>query len=1289
MKRNDLVQNSHYELLRQRATYICDQVNIKGKTDAYALITVIKKAKSVIDSAFKSADALNKKGTMLSPSLLWIYDNYYLYDETVRKTIKNLKAQKKLPCAISKNGKFMPAYFICFYRYISETDCEIDIDVISAFVTGLEKAYRTNLSYSDFYSFGVLFSACIITKIAHCCFSVLNEADSKSHAESIGKMTSSIRFISDFSFEKFLENCHTEKILRLDPSGDYCNMTEDTKDYYRSRVAYLALKKGISEQQLAQEILENARRAEKAKEKHIGFYLYPEKSKAKGILYFSTLFLLTVFTMFFLVKLHPVCIVALFPVYELAKQISDKAFSYFTVSVPLPSLEIQTLPDISGVLTVITTVLTEDSINELFTRLENMYHSCGTKNAYFALLADFPESDNHKENSDDTLFTLANDRISALKLKYGECFFLFIRNRAFNEKENKFMGYERKRGAIDELCRYLSGKDGTHFIKNKNMPDSGVCNRIRYILTLDSDTNLPPDAVRQLAGIMLHPLNRPEIDENKGVVKGGYALLQSAVATELSAASKTLFSRIFSGAGGFEIYSFSGFELYQSVFGEGTFCGKGMFDKEAYMKCIGKDSFAFPENTVLSHDIVEGARLNTANVTDLKMTDGFPGNTVSYLKRHHRWVRGDTQNLVFLKKYVKNKGGKLIKNNISALSKYKLFDNFRRSAVPVFAYRGIIASAFLSGKASAVLFLFSIFYILYGFISDFASKVSGVGIGCAAIKYFSKNAIPGIILSFYRMLIEISMLPSIALCSINAICVSLYRMLISKRKMLEWTTASMGESLVKDSIIYYISKNMFCAVSGALLYTIFPYSYIKLIGLMWFLFPITAYLLGKVRKDIHSEATPAEKATITEYAGDIWKFFGDAVSEKTSFLPVDNIQLYPTEKYCEKTSPTNIGLYLASVLAARDFTFIDSDTMYHLLYNTFDTIKKLKKWNGHLYNWYSTKDLSVISPEVISSVDSGNFLACLICLKEGLKEYVNEKTELLEIIADAEKVINETGIDMLYDKSKKLFYIEAAIDKNGNPTYSQNHFDMLMSEARTLSYIAVAKKAAEAKHYSRLSRPLIKHSHRIGVASWTGTAFEYFMPALFMPVVKGSLIYEALRFAMYRQKSRYGVTESGKLFGISESGYYAFDDCMNYQYKAFGVPDLALKQGLDKELVISPYSSFLMMCLDRKTPLENLKRLKKERLYGKYGFYEAYDFTESRTLSAEAVMSNMSHHMGMSLLSCANAVFENVFVERFMSDAAMKSIHELLEERIPVDCVVKKISKTRNIPERRNRFRNI
>jgi len=1287
MKRNDTVKDNYEHIARsaEKAFECC--VNA-GVTGSYLLRKMLKKAMANINEIYKKA--LSQKEDSLSLSYGWIYDNYYLYEEKylyLRSAIK--KKSSFTACTFCDDGgipKVLPLYFAAFYSSFSESCCEVDKAFISAFVSGMEKSTHRP-DYSDFQSFGLLWNAALFVLLGKCCEKVMENGDSADDAERIGRITASLRYLSDFSVDEYYDKCPAEELLRSDPAGAYCFMSEQTKNYYRQRVAELSKKKGISEEEFAGRILRKARNGENIREKHIGFFLYPAKKRHIGVLYFLLLSSLTLASTVVLTAMQPLSAVVLLPIYELTKQICDRSFSFFVETVPLPRLELEIVPDTDAVVTVITSVLTEEMLDDMFVRLENMYHSSGGANIYFALLCDYPESERPEEPSDEHLFEKAKDRIQALNIKYGKSFFLFVRKREYCASRRKFMGYERKRGAVGEFCRYLSGEKCGSFIANPCMPDGDVCNKIRFVLTLDSDTNMPPDAVKELAGIMLHPLNRCVIDSQKGIVTHGYALLQPGASTELSSAGKTAFARLFSGCGGFDIYSFSGFELYQSVFGEGTFCGKGMFDKNAFMKCVEAESFSFPENTVLSHDILEGARLKTANVTDISFTDSFPKNIVSYLKRHHRWVRGDTQNLIFLRKYIRNKNGKPIRNNISPLSKYKLFDNFRRAIVPVFAYLGVVISCFLPKPSGSLVLLASLAYILYAFVSDFLVKLISVGIGCTARKYFSKNAIPGVILSFYRMLVEISMLPSMAATSFSAVCTSLYRMLVSGRNMLEWTTASSADMLSDDSVLYYINKNLFCAVSGAVLFVFAVSSPVKLVGLMWFVFPITAYFLGKKGKDKAAKPDAEQKQRIKRYVKDIWKYFCDAATEKSRFLPIDNIQLYPYEIRSDKTSPTNIGLYLVSILAARDFEIIDSHKLYDMLYKTLDSVEHLKKWHGHLYNWYETSSGKVIQPEVVSSVDSGNFLACLICLKEGLREYVHEKTELLDIISITEHIIDNTDIKSLYDSGKKLFYIDVTPDENGKACYSRNHFDMLMSEARTLSYIAIAKKAADIKHFRRLSRPAIKKGSRVGVASWTGTAFEYFMPALFMPSVKGSLMYEALRFAMYCGKRRCAATPSGAVFGISESGYHSFDGELRYQYKAFGVPELGIKSGLEKELVISPYSSFLMLCLDIKTALVNLEKLEKEGVYCQYGFCEAYDFSSDKSGKPHIVKSCMSHHAGMSIIASANAVLDNVFVKRFMRDAEMRSVYELLEERIPVDAVVKKTKASGYVPDKENTLR--
>lgn len=1286
-------ENKNY---RELAILSLRRHQTREKTNCIKLYRLLKKHFRYIKRARITAEKSENK-LAHSRSLQWINDNFYILEEQKNACLSSLKNYGKLTGTFSESGEFkklhLPRYFVCFYDYFSLCDTSLSKAVLESFVSCADRSSGIRPGFSDLYSFELLFKCAVICKAGALCKELSENpyfANDSGYAEAIEKCITSLRFLNTYSFDKAFEKCQTEEYLRQDPAGFYSDMTKETKDYYRQRVSLLASKRSISETDLVRDCLEKARGAGEEKYKHIGAYLYPEKKSAPGKLYFvMTIITVCVFTVI-LCTFTPLGVLFIFPVWETVKQIYDKLFAHFTKNVPLPALDLKTIPDTDGVLVVITTLLMgEKADNEIFSRLENMYLSNGMKNIYFAVLGDFPDSEEQTNDTDKVILENAESHISSLNSKYGNNFYLFIRKRKFSNSENKYMGYERKRGAVCTLTRFLCGKNTDDFIKTSvSMPQS-MCESIHYIVTLDADTNLPCDAVRELTGKMLHPLNKPVIDKKTDTVVSGYGIMQPRIAPELESALRSRFSQIMCGTGGIDVYTFAQFDLYQSVFGEGVFCGKGIFDKYAFDKTINCEKTAFAPGKVLSHDIIEGARLRTALINNLEVTDSFPSSVLSYLKRHHRWVRGDIQNLIFLAPTFINASGKRVKNNISTLSKFKIADNVRRELVPVISFLGLIFSSALAPVNACFVVLYSIFWIIFPFISDLSAMISTLSVQCAARRFFSKGITSGIYQSFMRMLMNLSMLPTNAITTLDAMLRSAYRIMFSNKKTLEWVTAAQSNSESQSDIWLYVRKALPGAIIGTLMFLFSPYPTVKIIGILWLIFPVVAYTSSKIIKPEINLPTIAEKEIIKKYAFDMWNFFENTVSAQDSFLPPDNLQLYPTRILAHRTSPTNIGLYLLCILCARDFGFIDTEKMYARLENTISSAEKMQKWKGHLYNWYNTRDLSVLNPVYISSVDSGNFLACLISLKEGLKSYVHEKTELAVLINRIEKIISDADIGALYNNERNLFSLGVSVE-NEEEKINSGCYDLYMSEARTLSFLAVASRKVPKKHWAALSRPLIKHSYRIGLASWTGTAFEYFMPALFLPCIKGSLIYEALMFALFRQKDRRAEIAGKSIWGISESGYFAFDSNMNYRYRAFGIPELGYKTGLENDLVISPYSSFLAMQLNIPSALSNLRKLKKLGAYGKFGFYEAYDFTPERTGSNGAlVKSHMSHHVGMSLISCANAYFDNIFVKRFMSDNAMRSAKELLEEKIPVSAEVVKIKHIKGYPERQKTiFRN-
>ena len=1271
----------HYKL----AKGIVSEIAASGKTGGKKLSHLVTRDMRTILRAYLFAKEWETDENALPVVLEWIADNHYVFEEEAAQIKKGLRSVKN----IQGTTYGLPRFYLLALRYLKRLDGPLKEDALDDLIRAIDGTGDSRPAFNDLFSLELLIKAALITCTAEICAGVMGknaDLDNEKTARRLGNMVISLKYVSVHRFDNSFDRCETEEILKQDPSGFYGRMTKETKALYREQIARLAKKHRKDETEIAREIVEKSRRSTEQRKRHIGYFLVPKEKG--GTLYFVLLFGITAALWGLCLLATPWALLVLFPLWEAVKQGLDALFARFFRSHPLPKLDLEEIPEEDGVLVVITTLLTGEKADaKLFDRLEKIYFANSGKNIYFGVLGDLSDSETATSSADEEILCYAKERIRALNARFGPQFFLFVRNRVYSKSEKKFIAWERKRGAVIELDRLLVGNSNHHFIPEESIDGKeALFKTIRYCITLDADTNLSLDSVYEMAGAMLHPLNRPVIDAQKGLVTEGYGIMQPKAAPELAAASKTPFSRLMCGVGGIDIYSTASFDLYQTLFGEGIFCGKGIFDKNAFYAVIdqdGKQGVAFPEDYILSHDALESARLRAALITDMELTDGFPKNELTYLKRQHRWIRGDVQNLKFLGRYYKTADGKRVPNTISGLNKFKLFDNFRRACVPIFALIGLCVAALTDGTASIVLTLVSLSSFVLPFLVDTFKLLTGLAGQCAARRFFSKGVTSGIWQSFLRTLFLIMMLPKSAICAADACARSFYRM-ATGRTLLEWVTAAQGEVGGKDTFFYYVQKNFIPSIIGFLFFLFAPVGVLTILGIMWFFLPCVAYFTAMDRKEIPEMSEDINKR-LESYASDIWHFFRDNVNEKENDLPPDNIQIFPVENIAHRTSPTNIGLYLTSLLAARDFSLIDSEELYVRLSHTLATLDKMEKWKGHLFNWYDTETLRLLTPKYVSSVDSGNFIACLISVKEGVKQYVGEKCELMELIRQMEQLIQNTDFTAIYNEKRDLFSLGVSFE-NGKVAMSEGCYDLFMSEARITSYIAAASRKVPQVHWRKLSRLLIRSGGYLGLASWTGTAFEYFMPPLFLPVPKSSLSYEALLFALYAQRERRSTHDRNGIWGISESGFFAFDCDMNYQYKAFGVPLLGLKRGLEKDYVFAPYASFLTMCVSVKKSLVNLRRLYLAGMYGKYGFYEAVDYTPSRT-GGEAAMvkSYMAHHLGMSMTALANARYGNLFVRRFMEDPQMACASELLEEKIPVNAVIRKVKTKFDVPDRPQR----
>lgn len=1189
---------------------------------------------------------------------IWIRENFDGIEENIKNIVLALRSFKGL----SKNGRNL-RFFSVFECYTERyKKCSSD-DILDVFRYINE---HEEIEIPDAESLSVLFEASLYCKIL--------DAFVRAETKEIEELFFTLDELRLVTHEETLENNAVEKILVSDPAGVYANLTEKTKGMYRSNLCLLAKHLKQSQRKTAEDIVEKCRN-QTGRDMHIGAYLCdrPRYGNAYIILNVS---LTLVFTLL-LCHVSPILVFAAVSVYYCVKMILEKFFvRFFVRPFRLAEIDLDGIPDSNGIMVVVTTLLTggkEDG--RVFENLEKMYYSNGGKNIYFGLLCDLADSHEKENLRDREIIKLANKRINSLRKKHGDVFFLFIRERSFNKSEECFTAPERKRGAVGALVNFLCLKSDM-FCEGSIKPDENICNNVRFCFTLDSDTNLAFDCLRRMAGIMLHPQNQPVTDTEKAVVASGYGILQPAMSPSLSCATKTYFSKIMCGHGGIDVYASGGSDVNMSLFGRSIFCGKGMFDKNCFYDTLCSKN-AFKNNIILSHDAPEGARLRCAYVPDITLTDSFPREELSYFKRKHRWIRGDVQNIPFLFNYVQNIYGHKKKNFIGVFAKFFMIENLISAIHPVFSLLCIMLSLVCSHESAVLLVSVTFAAYVLSFLNSFLS-VSKLAIWHNLRRlFYSKGIYTGIWTNFMLMLFRICSVPKSAAVSFDAVVRSFYRMTVSHKKMLEWMTSAQSDAEKNDGLLGYVKKNLFSAVCGCVAFVCSPFGFVKLAALLWLFLPLFSYKTG-IEKNRKMPPDEEVQSKLYEYAEDMWHFFEDNTNEKTHHLPPDNVAFFSESKISHMTSPTNIGLYILSTVVARKLGFIDSKSMERRLYDCILSVKTLYKYDGLLYNWYDIFSHKPLLPLYVSTVDLGNYVACLKCAMGGLEEFSDELERANELRSEMKRLIKECNFSKLYDDKRCLFFIGAE-NVDGKLVFDRNRYDMLMSEARLASFMAVCQRQIPCEHLSYLSRRFVEGNGYMGLCSWSGTAFEYFMPEIFIKSGEGSLMYEALMFCLDCQKREGVKTRHGYVFGISESCYFEFDAHSNFKYRAFGVQKTALSV-IEQQKVISPYSSFLFTAMSPESGLENLEKLKKLGAYGKYGFYESVDFERhSKDEEYSVVRCFMSHHVGMSICACANVLCDGIVRKWLKKDMEFLSASELSEEKIPYNAYVKKLSRRHRI----------
>ena len=844
---------------------------------------------------------------------------------------------------------------------------------------------------------------------------------------SVGNAFTSLRQLALLDWREIFESLsRVEHLLRDEPCGIYPGMDFNTRDRYRRVVEELSRRSGQAEDQVARQALALAKEAMNGapctdeRRTHVGTYLIGEgrqelvrrlhcsESRRYRLLHWvyrnsSTVFffglgILTIGPTILLAFSVPaglafgihvlLALLLALPVSQLALELLNYLVARILPPRVLPKMdfEVSGVPDQFRTLVVVPVLLGDaQSIRSDVEKLEVRYLANRENNLLFSLFTDYRDADEEHREDDAELLRVAVESIESLNRRYGAGhFFLFHRERRWCESERKFIGWERKRGKLEELNGLLAGTRPEGSPELVYVGDRGALAAVRFVITLDSDTQLPPGTARRMIETLAHPLNQPRFDEAGKVLAGSYTIIQPRVSPSLPSTSASLFGRLFADAVGIDPYTKAVSDLYQDLTGEGSYYGKGIYDVRAFNRVLcGR----FPEERLLSHDLIEGAYVRVGLASDIELYDEFPPNYRAASERQHRWIRGDWQIAQWISPRVPVQGKGLERNPLSRFDRWKLFDNLRRSLLPAANLALLLASWAVFPQAG---WMASLVVAAQLFSHSLAMCFTMLTTWRGA----KGLSLPLVAHDILRALADAALLPHQAALGMGAMMRTEYRRHISHRGMLQWNSAqampgvvpersqipalrmvpiSAGSVLVAFALSLWLPASLTCA--GPWLAA-------------WSLSPLVVWLLNlspRARKR-QSALSQADTKFLREISRRTWRYFDDFVDAGTSWLPPDNYQVSPRNELALRTSPTNIGLWMLSALSAHDFGYLTVDQVVQRLTGTVETLGSLERFKGHLFNWYDVRTRAPLEPRYVSTVDSGNLLGSLWTLDQGLNE---------------------------------------------------------------------------------------------------------------------------------------------------------------------------------------------------------------------------------------------------------------------------------------------------------------
>jgi cyclic beta-1,2-glucan synthetase len=984
--------------------------------------------------------------------LLELRANMFLLEGELQESCATFDLPHEMPHVRTLEGAVVPRIAALAHDYFASNSCQFTPENFSSYVQAFQQI--TVLKMDELWMLIPVMKLVLLERIAERGRRLI-EDPSGSYA--VHNPFQSLQEVKQTAWKNVIEPLILfDGVLREDPAGAYAHMDYETRELYRKHLVKIADRCDCSEIQVATEAVALARRAlEKPsenprvtmRESHVGFYLlaegaailrervgfhptlsqrlrifllqHPDEIYLPGIAALTLAIVCAVVvsltpptTALWLIWLAVLAV--LLPSSQSAVQIMNYLATLLLPAQTLPKLEFaEGIPDDCVTMVAIPTMLTSAAqVHRMADQLEVRYLGNQDRNIHYALLTDQPDSAYQPREDNAPLVDLAARLIGELNEKYADegmgTFFLFHRHRVYNPRERLWMGWERKRGKLMDLNKLILGKFDSFPVK---VGDLSILSSVRFVITLDSDTELPRRSARRMIGTLAHPLNQAIIDPERGIVVAGYGILQPRVGVSVQSSTQSRLASIYSGQTGFDIYTHATSDVYQDLYGEGIFVGKGIYEVETLHRVLDR---RFPRNALLSHDLMEGAYARAGLVSDVEVIEDYPSHYSAHNKRKHRWMRGDWQIAGWLLPMVPEESGTLVPNPLSVVSRWKILDNLRRSLVePALFILFVLGWTSLPGHPAswtaatvAILFLPALCQLLYEVVY---AAISGKRSAFAdALNTFLNSTIAG--------LLTITFLAHQALLSLDAVVRTMVRRLITRQRLLQWETAAEAE-LTTDkpsTIDIYLNWTPVLALGVfALVWAVRPAALLPALPLLllWACSKPISLWMNRPPQAPRKDASERDRWLLRVAALRTWRYFAEFSTEEHHWLIPDNVQEEGT-KIAARVSPTNLGLLLNARQVACRFGYLTVPEFAQLTLLTLGAVSQMPKYRGHLFNWYHTHNLVPLAPSIVSSVDSGNLAASLWTLQQGALDLLERplfSQELADGLLDHLSLLSNSG----------------------------------------------------------------------------------------------------------------------------------------------------------------------------------------------------------------------------------------------------------------------------------------